>query len=152
MPSLSPPDLRLAHRWTQTGRISLWRYLENERNYPGWHFNADPAGCQSLLALLDALAADGAGSRTLLITAPSKTELGVPNNRRGLAAWVAPEKLRFTLSTTDDHWSFPVDAAPAALEVGSAWLAALREGIAGIANGKGDYAIGKGSHRLWFWW
>ncbi|WP_295965411.1 hypothetical protein [uncultured Xanthomonas sp.] len=104
------------------------------------------------MALLDALAADGAGSRTLLITAPSTTELGVPNNRRGLAAWVAPEKLRFTLSTTDDRWSFPVDAAPAALEVGSAWLAALREGIAGIANRQGDYAIGKGSHRLWFWW
>ncbi|MBB5884906.1 hypothetical protein DYQ93_03355 [Xanthomonas sp. LMG 8992] len=152
MPSASSPDLQLAHRWTQSGRISLWRYLENERNYPGWHLNADSAGCQSLLTLLDALAADGVGSRTLLITAPSKAELGVPNNRRGLAAWVAPEKLRLTLSTTDDHWSFPVDAEPAALEIGSGWLAALREGIAGIAKGRGDYAIGKGNHRLWFWW
>ncbi|WP_082143545.1 hypothetical protein [Xanthomonas sp. NCPPB 1128] len=152
MRSLSPPDLPRAQRWTQSGRISLWRYLQNERNYPGWHLNADPAGCQSLLALLDGLVADGAGFRTILITAPSKAELGVPNNRRGLAAWVAPEKLRLTLSTIDDHWSFPVGAAPAALEVGSAWLAALREGVAGIARGQGDHAIGKGGHRLWFWW
>ena len=22
--------------WKQSGRVSLWRYTENERNYPGW--------------------------------------------------------------------------------------------------------------------
>ena len=21
--------------------ISIWRYTENQRNYPGWHLNAD---------------------------------------------------------------------------------------------------------------
>ncbi|MET0550068.1 MAG: hypothetical protein ABW002_12455 [Xanthomonas sp.] len=144
--------MRLAHRWTQSGRISVWRYLENERNYPGWHLNADPAGSQSLLELLHTLAADGTGSRAITVTAPSKAELVVPNNRRGRAAWVAPEKLRLTLSTANDQWSFPLDVAPAVLEIGSAWLAALREGIAGIPKGQGDYCIGRGSHSLWFWW
>lgn len=152
MRSLSPPDLRLAHRWRQTGRISLWRYLENERNYPGWHLNADAAGCRSLLMLLDALATDGDGSRVIAITAPTRAELAVPNNRRGRAAWVAPEKLRLTFSTTDDRWSFPADLAPAALDIGAAWLAALRDGIDGIPKGRGDHCIGRGDLRLWFWW
>ena len=47
-------------------------FSRTERNYPGWHLNADRAGCQSLLSLLDALAADGAGSRSVAITAPTK--------------------------------------------------------------------------------
>ncbi|MBB6365096.1 hypothetical protein FHR56_000209 [Xanthomonas sacchari] len=152
MPSLSPPDLRLAHRWTQTGRISLWRYLENERNYPGWHLNADAPGCRSLVMLLDALAADGDGARVIAITAPTRAELAVPNNRRGRAAWVAPEKLRLTVSTTDDRWSFPPDLAPAALDIGAAWLTVLRDGIDGIPKGRGDHCIGRGDLRLWFWW
>lgn len=152
MRSLAPPDLRRAHCWTQSGRISLWRYLENERNYPGWHLNADPDGCKSLLALLDALVTDGDGSLAIAITAPTKAELAVPNNRRGRAAWVAPEKLCLTFSTTDDLWSFPADLAPAALDIGAVWLAALRDGIDGIPKGRGDYCIGRGDLRLWFWW
>lgn len=71
---------------------------------------------------------------------------------RGQAAWAAPEKLRLTLSPAEDRWSFPPDLDPAAIEVGSAWLQALREGIAGIPEGRGDYAIGKDSLSLWFWW
>lgn len=146
--------MNLANSWTQSGRISLWRYTENERNFPGWHLNADAAGCQSLLALLEALAADGAGSRTIAVTAPTKAQLGVPNNKRGLAAWVAPDKLRVTLSPTAEEWSFPAELDPAVMTVGSGWLAQLREGIAGIPEGRGDYSIGdrKGSHSLWFWW
>jgi hypothetical protein len=143
-----------ANSWKQSGRVSLWRYTENERNYPGWHLNADAAGCQSLLALLVALSADGHGSRTVAITAPTKAELNVPNNKSGLAAWVAPDKLRVALSSDPEEWSFPPQVDPAALTIGSGWLARLGEGIAGIPAGRGDYAIGdrKGGLPLWFWW
>lgn len=55
--------MQLANAWKQSGRISIWRYTENERNYPGWN--------------LDALAADGAGSRSIAITAPTKAQLAV---------------------------------------------------------------------------
>ena len=144
--------MQSVNSWKQSGRISIWRYTENERNYPGWHLNADRVGCQSLLALLDALVADGAGSRSIAITPPTKTQLGVPNNRHGQAAWVAPAKLRLTLSPVADQWSFPPDLDPAALVVGPTWLQALREGIDGIPEGRGDYSIGKGSLPLWFWW
>jgi len=143
-----------ANSWKQSGRISLWRYTQNERNFPGWHLNADTAGCQSLLALLEALAADGFGSRTVSLTGPTRSQLGVPNNLSGQAPWVAPDRLRVMLAANPDEWSFPQQLDPAVLTVGSAWLAQLREGIAGIPNGRGDYSIGerKGSLPLWFWW
>ena len=145
-----------AHSWKQTGNVSLWRYTGNERNYPGWHLTADTAGCESLIALLDALAADGIpASRAVEITPPSKAQLGVPNNKSGSAAWRSPSKLRVTFSSDPADWSFPPDLEPAVLAVGSDRLAELREGISGIPHGRGDYSIGSagnGSSRLWFWW
>ena len=144
------------HSWKQSGNISLWYYTENEHNFPGWHLTADPAGCESLIALLDALAADGViASRSVEITPPSRAQLGVPNNKSGLAAWQAPGKLRIAFSDNPADWSFPLDLDPAVLTIGSDWLAPLREGISGITQGRGDYSIGgagKGSSRLWFWW
>ncbi|RAP57337.1 hypothetical protein [Oleiagrimonas sp. MCCC 1A03011] len=145
-----------AHSWKQSGNVSLWYYTENERNYPGWHLTADAAGCESLVALLDALAADGTpASRAVKITPPSKAQLGVPNNKSGLAAWRAPSKLRLAFSGNPADWSFPPDLDPALLTIGADWLTPLHEGISGIPHGRGDYSIGptgKGSFRLWFWW
>src|SRR5690606_19210464 len=116
---------------------SLWYYTENERNYPGWHLAADAAGCASLIALLDALAADGTpASRAVEITPPSKAQLAVPNNKSGSAAWRAPSKLRVALSSNPSEWSFPPALDPAVLTVGSEWLAPLRKGISGILHGR----------------
>lgn len=147
--------MHLPNAWKQSGRISLWRYTENQRNYPGWHLNADDAGCQSFAALLEALATDGCGSRTLALTSPTKAELRVPNNRGGFADWLAPTKLRVDLSQAPTDWVFPSDLDPATISIGTAWLDPLREGLAGIPKGKGDYSIGNcknGSLQLWFWW
>ena len=144
------------HSWKQSGNVSLWYYTENERNFPGWHLTADPAGCESLIVLLDAFATDGIpASRAVEIEPPSKAQLGVPNNKSGLAAWRAPSKLRVAFSSNPAEWSFPPDLDPAVLTIGSNWLVPLREGISGIPHGRGDYSIGpssKGSSRLWFWW
>ena len=146
--------MQLANSWKQSGRISLWRYTENERNFPGWHINADSAGCESLLALLEVLSADGGGSRTVAIATPTKAQLDVPNNKAGLATWVAPDKLRMTFSPNPEEWFFSSAIDPAEITVGTSWLAPLREGIAGIPNGHGDYSIGdrKSGLPLWFWW
>lgn len=143
-----------AQLWKQVGRVSLWHYTENDRNYPGWHLTADAAGCASLVALLDALAADGIqASRSVRITPPSKAQLSVPNNQSGSAAWRAPDKLRVSLSSSPADWLFPLDLNRAIITVGTDWLAPLREGISGIPLGRGDYSIGaKGNSRLWFWW
>ncbi len=141
--------------WKQSGRISLWRYTENERNYPGWNLNADSVGCKSLLELVDALVAESCGSRTINLTEPSQAQLRVPGNTGGAAAWVVPVKLRVTISDARSDWHFPQDLDPARIEFGSDWVAPLREGVASMSAGRGDYSIGNdknGSLKLWFWW
>jgi hypothetical protein len=143
-----------ANSWKQSGTVWVWRYTENLHNFPGWHLTADTTGCRSLLALLDAFAADGvAGTRTINVSSPTASVLGVPNNRA--AAWLAPAKFRLSFSATPSQWSFPDSLEPAELAVGVDWLPQLRRGIAGIPLGEGDYSIGpssRGSVRLWFWW
>lgn len=145
-----------SHLWKQAGRVSLWRYTENERNFPGWHVTADAIGCSSLISLMDAFSSDSvASSRTVEVVAPTPEILAVPNNRSGRATWSAPTKLVLSFSPTASQWSFPSSSDRAAFTVGSEWLALLRKGIEGIPNGLGDYCIGpqsNGNLRLWFWW
>lgn len=138
----------------QVGRISLWRYTEHDRNFPGWHLNADAAGCQSLLLLIESLSVEGEGHRTVEIAAPAEAQLRVPNNRGGEAPWTAPTKLRIALVRESGVWAFPPGTDPAILTVGTAWLEPLREGVSGIRLGRGDYSIGTGNTGLplWFWW
>ncbi len=141
--------------WKQVGVVSLWRYTENERNYPGWHLNSDSTGCESLLALVDELDRNPGSHRTVQLVSPSQAQLAVPNNKNGRAAWLAPAKLKLTRSTENEAWSFPPDHNPASLTFGSRWMENLREGIAGISKGRGDFSIGNagpGSLPLWFWW
>lgn len=143
-----------SHSWKQTGSVALWRYTENQRNYPGWHLSADDTGCASLIALLDAFSTDGiAGNRTVSITSPTPEILAVPNNWS--ASFVAPDKLLISVSDTPSQWSFPESLDPAELTIGADWLPKLRLAIAGIPRGEGDYSIGvsnAGSLRLTFWW
>lgn len=140
--------------WRQSGSVSLWRYTENERNYPGWNLNADAAGCKSLLELLDALTVTGAGGRTITVSPPTSEQLRVPNNRGGAAAWLSPEKWNVSLAPDPTAWNFPPDTQPAVLTLGTNWLAALRAGVAGTQSGSGDHSIGNrnGGLALWFWW
>jgi len=145
-----------SHSWKKSGQIMLWRYTEHDRNFPGWHLTADPAGCTSLKALIDVLTADGVpSSRVFDVSPPKERVLAVPNNRPGRAVWVSPSKLRLSLSADSSQWQFPDALEPAELTLGADWLPELRKGIEGIGRGIGDYSIGgrrNGSLPLWFWW
>jgi hypothetical protein len=143
--------------WKQEGLLSLWHYTENERNYPGWHLSADPAGSVSLSALLRAFEASKVESyRTLTIMVPSRAVLGVPNNRGGGAGYRAPSKWRLKYLPDPDNakiWHFEEANNVVELALGSDGLEDLITGVKDIASGKGDYSIGlDGNEELWFWW
>lgn len=146
----------LSHAWKQNGLISLWRYTQNERNYPGWHLSADAAGCESLALLLQSLVVDGhAATRTVLLEAPNARTLSVPNNLGGHANYETPEKLRLRFSEDAGVWLFPATLEPAELTFGKDWLEPLQQGLEAMSRGQGDYCIGikqEGSLPLWFWW
>jgi hypothetical protein len=143
-----------AHTWQQIGTVSLWRYTENDRNFPGWHLSANAEGVAAILALLSAFEADGvAGSRTLTVAAPTASLLAVPNNRT--SKWVAPSKFRLSFSAEPSQWDFPESLNPAELTFGAQWLPTLRQGVSGVSRGHGDYSVGchgRNNFPLWFWW
>lgn len=134
------------------GTVSLWRYTENERNYPGWQLSADASGAASLCSLVTELKVVG-GYRTVTVTPPSEALLRVPNNKRGKAAWWAPVRLRVQFLSAPEEansWRMIEDADTVVLSLGSESMSVLLAGIEGIGEGKGDYSIGTPS--LWFWW
>lgn len=139
--------------WKQRGTISLWRYIENQKNFPGWHLNADSEGCASLLELIDALRDNPGGELTTRLSAPIPQQLAVPNNRT--AAWIVPQFWVIQHDPEGEHWNFASESETVTLIAGARWLDLLSEGVAGIPAKQGDYSIGPGrlrESRLWFWW
>jgi hypothetical protein len=151
-----PEDLR---PWRQAGRLYLWRYTGNVRNFPGWHTSADRAGTTSMLELVSALqASDGPVHRTLSLTPPTDAVLSVPNNPHG--SW-SPQRWRIAYEPSEDAtslWSFPPHDTLATLRIGREWLSRFGGGFGDIFGGEGDYSIGEhqgpdaDSEDLWFWW
>jgi hypothetical protein len=139
------------------GSVSLWRYIENERNYPGWNLSADSLGVASLLSILSELQAVG-GHRTIPIATPTLSTLSVPSNKFGKAKFVAPAKWRLNYESTDEHadaWSFLFDHDVANLSLGGNRMQELIAGFANLAQGIGDCSIGGSSNSvesLWLWW
>jgi hypothetical protein len=95
--------------WRQSGRLFFWRFTENVRNYPGWHFMLDSTGSISISALVRAMSKSATKCiRTVQVSYPTAEVLQVPNNRS--AGCVAPTKLRIELDTTDPStWSLNDD-------------------------------------------
>ena len=98
-------------RWKQAGRLFFWRFTENTRNYPGWHFMVDHAASTSIAALLRSMAqSESPCSRTVVVTLPTTDVLRVPNNRQSQC--VAPERLRIELAISDaKSWILTEDGA-----------------------------------------
>lgn len=142
------------HRWEQSGHIALWRYKERNRNYEGWHLTADAGGCESLSALIEAMAVDGSGaSRSIGIKRPTRAMRSVPRSPEW--AITVPSAWQISVGSEVSEWRFPETSEYAELRVGMDWLPLLADGIRDIRRGMGDYSIGdtdRGDLPLWFWW
>ena len=64
-------------KWKQNGKIFLWTYLENKKNYPGWQFSADLVGANSLLQLFDKMTnANWSSFKDIYISKPTPQDTG----------------------------------------------------------------------------
>lgn len=97
--------------WKQAGRFFFWRFTENTRNFPGWHFMVDRAASTSIASLLRFMAqSETACSRTVVVSLPTVEVLNVPNNRNSQC--VAPERLRIeSVPANTSHWALDEDGA-----------------------------------------
>ena len=135
--------------WKQSGRLFLWRFTENTRNFPGWHFMVDRAAAASLSELLKAMARGTPPCfRGVVVSLPTAEVLAVPNNRH--SGCVAPEKLRVELDPEDaDSWAFEEEGAVLHWRMGAHKLQ-LAADVFGDPVKYFDSSIGK-SPALWSW-
>ena len=131
--------------------MHIWRYKENQRNYPGYHLSADAEGC---LAMLDWLRSLKAKPEFRLKPATSEV-LSVPNNQGGLAAYVSYTLLKLQVKQDADrgHFVFSEVSDCLSLECSQQQIECIIKGVEDIQRGEGDYCIGRGKQQLlWFWW
>ena len=140
----------------QPGSIYVWRYVDADRSYVGWHLSGDARGCAALIAALDALALAPDGRRRKLVTvAPPPSTLAVPGCRK-------PARWAHTLVLGVDRaqprrFALAEDNGVVTLAVGEARLDELRDRVEDIPRGGGDVAMSSddrsaADQRLWFWW
>lgn len=132
-------------------RICVWRYLDNIRNYPGYHLSADAEGCQELRKRLGGIRE----SATFVLTLPDAAVLSVPNNQDGRARCFGGRTLKVRTTPALDPGTFHWDEQDATfiLTISREQIARLLAGVADIERGVGDYSIrGDSDQALWFWW
>jgi len=144
------------NKWKQHGQVYFWRYVENTRNYPGWHLTADKTFCDGFADLTDRmLNAPYNSQKSLTVALPTKEVLRVPNNHGGLAGWKAPKLLilKHQKDNVSKYYSLLEEIENTViLGLSRRNLEELKECVSEIPHGKGDYSIEIGDTVLWFWW
>lgn len=139
------------NKWKQSGRLFLWRYEENPKNYRGLHLTADADGCRSLIELLNFMVkSEEESKRTIKLYPTTEYELKVTgcNNR----AMPCSKLILTNRKDNDDYWNISDHNGIATIEGGNNSLSKMVGGLQDIQQGQGDYFIGSEGHELWFWW
>jgi hypothetical protein len=147
--------------WTQSGRLYLWRYGQNTKNYPGWNLAADETGWQSIADLLERMAESTRDSRReISVSRPTALALSVPNNPVGSKELESKQSLILNVQrneVADQHWKLESSASRVILELGTAQLGVLHAAVLAVQRTGGDFAIGPDDKAtwkessLWFW-
>ncbi len=140
-------------RWKLQGRVYLWRYTGNARNFPGWHMNADSSACTSMMQLIDLMMSSSFTSKaTLSLALPADVQLDVPNAPLKHRAATSLEILHSPRTMRYEHWLLTESGDQIHMELGREELGQFRKGIIDITHHEGDYCIGLDGQELWFWW
>jgi hypothetical protein len=135
--------------WKQSGRLFLWRFTDNVRNFPGWHFMLDSTGSKSIASLLHAMSKSATScDRIVQVSQPTTEVLRVPNNRS--AGYVSPTKLRIELDASDaDAWALDDDGVALHWRLGSRTAAVAADAFSDPSKYLGS-SIGA-KPPLWSW-
>jgi hypothetical protein len=140
------------NKWTQKGHVYLWQYVENTRNYPGWHSTTDGTFCHSFADLIERMVTARYNcQKSLTVTSPTKEILRVPNNRGGVAKWNSPKMLILRhqkYNLPDDYFSLEESENTVIISAGRQKLELLKECV---LRRDIDYSIKVGNNQLWFW-
>jgi hypothetical protein len=140
-----------------SGRVYIWKYADNDRNYPGWNITVDNLASEELSVLFDMMGqCEWSTNKKILATRPTDQEIGTPNNRNGIAKWTTKSKIVFSLktNTTPDYWATTETVDELEISFGKEKLRGLWDAIINIPKGKGDHSIADkdDNNILTFWW
>ncbi len=121
--------------------------------YSGWHFTADPDGCDSLLQLLDGFVSpDTAHHRTLSVIDPRSIGVDRIFGEHELKVR-HPAKLRLAFDPVVTASQLFEEADRVSLVLGAEGLPAFREAVVDLRADQADFTIGlAGKEGLSFWW
>jgi hypothetical protein len=142
--------------WRQQGQIAFWRFEPHPSNkYPGWHFSADEAGCDSLRDLLQRFTPDAAAHRTWMAD-PVRIERAshVVGHRRSRT--VTYQRIRISCQFDEAApYSFVEDGDVLNFAVGNSRLSEFLGAVANIQMPQHEFQVSWGrssNETLWFWW
>lgn len=137
-------------KWRQAGRVHLWHYATDSH---GWHLTADSTASEALIQLLGLMRdAQFTAKQTIALSsfvADERPAANFPGRFKTYRQW---HLVHSKQKHADYHWRLTADDEQVTLEVGTARLDELRQGIDNIRRGIGDYHIGTEGMELWFWW
>ena len=131
-------------------KICVWRYLDNEKDFPGYHLSADIEGCLYMRERIG----DVWERSSIPLVSPDSEVLLVPNNQGGTARTKAFSKLRIEGADGEMVTRFTIEerASTLILQLPRSQTLEILQGIGDIEQGKGDYSMkGEGDVSLWFW-
>ena len=136
--------------WRQVGQVHLWHYATNSH---GWHLTADDTASAALIQLLGLMRdAQFTAKQTIALSSCAADELPAANFPGRFKTYRQWNLVHSKPKHADDHWRVTADDEQITLEVGTARLDELRQGLENVRQGIGDYHIGTEGMELWFWW
>jgi len=135
------------HDWSKSGKIAIWRYEPQAKNFPGWHMSCDSEGYKSLNELLSVfLDSESMKKRTLVLDTPD------PYIASSTLKKTMQNKLVIVKSSDDSQWLLSDDCGKLILDIGSGKITELMGGVNDALTGKYDFSVGAtNGQNLWFW-
>jgi hypothetical protein len=141
--------------WRPSGAVYIWRYSALGRSRRGWHFTADPAGCASIVDLIERMTVSNTTCyRTMALGTISADIWGVPNFGPPKAEHF--DKLRIDYSPGATDLTLTENGDRLDLGFGPTRAASLKAAFLDVGIGGGDFGIATSSDKRaesWmFWW
>jgi hypothetical protein len=136
------------------GKLHLWKYLENQSNFPGINLTADRDGCKSIIELLTLFKSS--------INKPTKTLTLYPTTQKIASVGTSKSKFKSFSSLTLDFikedeniWTVEeVVNDEIKISFSLFYLDELEQAIKRVKVGEGDFPIADKKYKnvLYFWW
>jgi len=140
-------ELMNLNLWKQKGCISLWRYDPINKNFPGWHMNADKVGYESLLEFLHLLEQSPVGSkRTIKLVNPDIWSAS------SMLKKTPEQKVLISLAGTNEEWRLKNEQDKLLFSIGAQQISVFKTGIMAALKGEYDFSVGAiDGQNIWFW-